>query len=54
VRKKPKRWEVIRIRAKGEFLGFVYAKGQEDARKEATKTFAMRAGEERWLIIRSA
>jgi len=54
VRKKIVRWEVIRLRAKGQFIGTVQAKDKEAARKVAVKEFSLRAGEERRLIIRPA
>jgi len=54
VRKKVVRWEVIRLRAKGEYVGTVEAKDKEAARKAAVKEFSLRAGEERRLIIRPA
>jgi hypothetical protein len=52
--KKVEWWEVIRIRAKGQYLGRVRAKDKETARKAAAKEFQLREGEERWLIIRQA
>jgi hypothetical protein len=36
-KKKVEWWEVIRIRAKGQYLGRVKAKDKEDARKAAAK-----------------
>jgi hypothetical protein len=53
-KKKVEWWQVIRIRAKGQYLGRVKAKDKETARKAAAKEFALRDGEERWLIIRPA
>jgi hypothetical protein len=53
-KKKVEWWEVIRIRAKGQYLGRVRAKDLETARKAAAKEFSLREGEERWLIIRQA
>jgi hypothetical protein len=54
VRKKKTLWEVIRIRAKGQYLGRVKGSDKESARKAAAKEFELRDGEERWLIIRPA
>jgi hypothetical protein len=53
-KKKVEWWEVIRIRAKGQFRGRVKAADKESARKAAAKEFGLREGEERWLIIRQA
>jgi hypothetical protein len=53
-KKKVEWWEVIRIRAKGQYLGRVQAKDKETARKAAGKEFQLLEGEERWLIIRPA
>jgi hypothetical protein len=49
VRKKWNGGEVIRIRAKGQYLVRVKAKDKETACKTAAKEFALREGEERWL-----
>jgi hypothetical protein len=53
-KKKAEWWAVIRIRAKGQYLGRVKAADKESARKAAAKEFELRDGEERWLIIRPA
>ena len=54
MRKKVVRWEVIRLRAKGEFIGTVQAKDKESARKVAVKEFSLPPGEEQRLIVRPA
>jgi hypothetical protein len=46
--------EVIRIRAKGKYLGRVHASDKEGARKAAAEEFDLPNGEERRLIIRPA
>ena len=53
-KRKVERWEVIRIRAKGQYLGRVKAGDKESARKAAAEEFELLEGEERWLIIRPA
>lgn len=53
-KKKVEWWEVIRIRAKGQYLGRVKATDKESARKAAAEEFELPEGEERWLIIRPA
>ena len=54
MRKKERLWEVIRIRAKGEYLGRVEAKDEEAARKAAVKEFRLAAIDERRLVVRPA
>jgi hypothetical protein len=54
VPKKVRLWEIIRIRAKGEYLGMVEAKGEKAAREAAMKEFKLATIDERRLLIRSA
>jgi hypothetical protein len=50
----PSLWEIIRIRAKGEYLGRVEAKDEKAAREAAMKEFKLAPIDERRLLIRSA
>lgn len=52
VRKKLVRWEVIRLRAKGEYLGKVEAADEQAAIKAAVKAFDLRAVEQHRLLVR--
>ena len=52
--KKVRLWEIIRIRAKGEYLGMVEAKDEKAAREAAMKEFKLATIDERRLLIRSA
>ncbi len=55
VRKKEYRWEVVRLRAKGEYLGKVTAPDEDAALKAAIKTFAIRDREQqKRLLVRRA
>jgi hypothetical protein len=53
-KKKTVWWEVIGIRAKGQYLGRVKGGDRESARRAAARQFELRDGEERWLMIRPA
>jgi hypothetical protein len=52
MRKKECVWEVIRLRAKGEYLGRISAADEKMALKLALKQFALNASEEKRLLIR--
>jgi hypothetical protein len=52
MRKKECEWEVIRMRARGEYLGVVSAADQEAALKVALKAFALDKTEEKRLLVR--
>lgn len=55
LRKKDNVWEVIRLRAKGEYLGKVEAPDETAALKAAVKAFAMTTIEQqKQLLIRGA
>jgi hypothetical protein len=54
MRKKECVWEVIRLRAKGEYLGRISAADEKAARKLALKEFALKEWEEKRLLIRRA
>ena len=45
-------WQVIRLRARGEYLGTVSAPDEDAAWKAAIKLFAFRADEAKRLIVR--
>jgi hypothetical protein len=45
-------WQVIRIRAKGEYIGTVTASDEASALKAALKTFALDKTEAERLLIR--
>jgi len=47
-------WEVIRLRAKGEWLGTVQAKDEKAALKVAMKQFSLNAYDAQRLLIRPA
>jgi hypothetical protein len=51
-RKRKKEWQVIRMRARGEYLGVVSAPDQEAALKAALKAFALEKIEETRLLVR--
>jgi hypothetical protein len=53
-RKKLPHWEVIRIRARGEYLGVVQAADEEAALKAAIKLFALENQQADRLLIRRA
>jgi hypothetical protein len=53
--KKEFRWEVIRLRARGEYLGIVSAVDEERALKAAIKAFEIRTAEQqKQLLVRRA
>lgn len=52
MRKKEREWEVIRMRAKGEYLGVVSASDEQAALKAAVKAFALEKTEEKHLLVR--
>jgi len=53
MRKKVSKWEVIRLRAKGEYLGVVSAADEEAALKVAIKAFAITDPErQKQLLVR--
>lgn len=52
MRKKLSDWQVIRLRAKGEYLGRVQAPDEEAAMKAAIKAFGLRAAEAQRLLVR--
>ena len=54
VRKTEYEWEVIRLRCRGELLGIVRAADEEGALQAAVKTFALKAREDKQLLIRRA
>jgi hypothetical protein len=45
-------WEVIRLRARGEYIGTVSAPDQQTALKAAIKAFALKAADADRLLIR--
>jgi hypothetical protein len=45
-------WQVIRMRARGEYLGTVSAPDEQAALKAALKAFALEKVEEKRLLIR--
>jgi hypothetical protein len=51
-RKRKKEWEVIRLRARGEYLGRVTAPDEEAALKAAIKMFEMEKSEAARLLFR--
>jgi hypothetical protein len=53
MRKKLRRWEVLRLKASpARFLGLVDAPDEQSARKQAIKTFAVRPEDEKSLLVR--
>lgn len=55
VRKKDYEWEVIRLRARGEYLGMIRAADEEAAIKAAIKTFEITDPEhQKRLLVRRA
>jgi hypothetical protein len=52
MRKNVSEWQVIRLRAKGEYLGKVQAPDEQAAMKTAIKAFGLRPGEEQRLLVR--
>jgi hypothetical protein len=53
MRKKEYQWEVVRLRAKGEYLGKVSAPSEEAAIKAAIKAFAITDPEhQKRLLVR--
>jgi hypothetical protein len=52
MRKREREWEVIRLRARGEYLGTVSAPDEEAALKAALQTFALEKTEEKRLLVR--
>jgi len=55
MRKNEYRWEVIRLRARGEYLGIVSAVDEEGALKAAVKAFEIRTIDQRkQLLVRRA
>jgi hypothetical protein len=54
MRKKECVWEVIRLRAKGEFLCKISAADEKMALKLAVKQFQLKAWDEKRLIARRA
>lgn len=51
-RKRKIEWEVIRLRARGEYIGTVAAPDQESALKAALKAFELKAAEANRLLVR--
>jgi hypothetical protein len=51
-RKRKIEWQVIRMRARGEYLGTVSAPDEQAALKAALKAFALEKVEEKRLLIR--
>jgi hypothetical protein len=51
-RKRKIEWQVIRMRAKGEYLGVVSAPDEQAALKAALKAFALEKAEEKRLLVR--
>jgi hypothetical protein len=51
-RKRTTEWEVIRLRARGEYLGRVSAPDQQAALRAATKLFELTAVEEKQILVR--
>ena len=54
MRKKEREWQVIRLRAKGEYLGTVEAPDQDAALKVALKQLRLDSIEAKRLLIRPA
>ena len=54
MRKKQLMWEVIRVRARGEYLGRVEAPDHEAALKVAVKKLGLNKAEEKRLLVRPA
>jgi hypothetical protein len=54
MRKKQCEWEVIRLRAKGEYLGKVAATDERAALKAIVKLLGLKPWDERRLLIRRA
>jgi hypothetical protein len=52
MRKKVRVWEVIRLRAKGEYVGRVRASDEKAAKKAALKELPLSAEDERRLLVR--
>ena len=53
MRKKLRRWEVLRLKASpAQFLGLVDAPDEQGARKQAIKAFAVRPEHEKSLLVR--
>ena len=52
MRKREREWEVIRLRARGEYLGTVSAPDEQAALKAALQTFALEKTEEKRLLVR--
>ena len=51
-RKRKVEWQVIRLRAKGEYLGTVSAADEQAALKAALKIFQLNKVEEKRLLVR--
>jgi hypothetical protein len=51
---RPPVWVIIRLRARGENLGRVYAADEKAARKAAAKEFQLNKFDERRLLVRPA
>lgn len=51
-RKRKIEWEVIRLRARGEYIGTVSAPDQQTALKVALKAFELDAAEANRLLVR--
>ncbi|HTV31215.1 MAG TPA: hypothetical protein VMF32_26005 [Xanthobacteraceae bacterium] len=52
MRKKEPKWEVIRLRAKGEYIGTVRAKDEKAAKKTALKEPPLSTDDESRLLVR--
>jgi hypothetical protein len=50
--KKVSEWQVIRLRAKGEYLGKVQAPDERAAMKVAIRAFGLRPADEHRLLVR--
>jgi hypothetical protein len=51
-RKRKIEWQVIRLRARGEYIGTVTAPDEDAAIKAAIKLFALRADDAKRLLVR--
>lgn len=52
MRKREREWEIIRLRARGEYLGTVSAPDEQAALNAAVKTFALNKVEAKRLLVR--
>jgi hypothetical protein len=52
VQKREREWEIIRLRARGEYLGTVSAPDEQAALRMAVKTFALDKVEAKRLLVR--